>query len=111
MPASGNFPGATGVNTSNASIDLKTGGVLTINNDINAGTGTVYLTSGAGITEGSANITADTLGMIAANAIDVNSTTNNVNNMAAQTTAGTITYQDVDGFAITTVAAFGNSPA
>ena len=54
--ASGNYPGSTGSNaivTSSANVDIKSGGLLTIKNDIVAGTGTVYLTSG-GITEGSA---------------------------------------------------------
>ena len=54
--ASGNYPGSTGSNaiaTSSANVDIKSGGLLKINNDIVAGSGTVYLTSGAGITEGS----------------------------------------------------------
>jgi hypothetical protein len=108
VAASGSFPLTTGVSTSNANVDIRTGGLLTINNDIAAGSGTVYLTSSAGITEGSAKITAATLGMNAAGAIDVNGTANNVSNFAAKTTAGAITYQDADGIAIATVASAGN---
>src|SRR5213075_1701371 len=61
VAAAGNFPGATGVSTTGTAttIDLKTlNGLLTINNDIAAANNaTVYLTSGAGITEGAAKIT------------------------------------------------------
>ena len=89
--ASGDYPGSTGTNaiaTSNANVDIKSGGLLTINNDISAGAGTVYLTSGAGITEGSAKIVAATLGMNAAGTIAVNSATNNVTTLAATTSRG-----------------------
>ena len=88
VPVSGNFPATTGVSTTNANVDIKSGGLLTINNDIVAGTGTVYLTSGAGITEGAAKITAATLGMNAAGTIAVNAATNNVTTLAATTYPG-----------------------
>ena len=101
----------TGVSTNNANIDVKTGGLLTINSDIAAGTGTVYLTSGAGITEGAAKITAATLGMNAAGTIAVNAATNNVTTLAATVSSGTITYQDADALTVGSVTGSGNFPA
>src|SRR5437773_2541128 len=92
------------------SIDLKTGGLLTISNDIAAAnSATVYLTSGAGITEGAAKITTGgALGMSAAGTIAVNSTTNDVATLAASTSSGTLTYQDANALTVGTVAAAGN---
>src|SRR5207302_432317 len=82
VAAAGNFPGATGVSTTGAAttIDLKTGGLLTISNDIAAANNaTVDLTSGAGITEGAALSLHDALPILsAAGTINVNSTTNDV---------------------------------
>src|SRR5438309_1090320 len=112
--AAGNFPGATGVSTTGTAttIDLKTGGLLTISNDIAAAnSATVYLTSAAGITEGAAKITTGgALGMSAAGTINVNSATNDVATLAASTSSGTLTYQDANALTVGTVAAAGNFP-
>ena len=92
------------MNTSNASIDLKTGGLLTINNDIAAGSGTVYLTSGAGITEGSAKYHGGYAGDDCGECDRRQQRDEQRQQYGGKTTAGTITYQDADGFAIATVA-------
>ena len=96
-------------------MDVKNGaGTLFIANDINAGTGTVYLTSGAGITETGGKILAATLGMNAAGAIMANDAGNNVTTMSATSTGVTgptsaITYQDADAVTVGAVAAGGTN--
>ena len=112
-----NFLGLTGINSStgNGTVDVKNGaGTLFIANDINAGTGTVYLTSGAGITETGGKILAATLGMNAAGAIMANDAGNNVTTMSATSTGVTgltsaITYQDADAVTVGAVAAGGTN--
>ena len=112
-----NFLGSTGINSStgNGTVDVKNGaGTLFIANDINAGTGTVYLTSGAGITETGGKILAATLGMNAAGAIMANDAGNNVTTMSATSTGVTgltsaITYQDADAVTVGAVAAGGTN--
>ena len=88
IAAGTNFAATSGLDSSTApgTIDLKTGtGGLTISNHVTAGTGSVLLTSGAGITEnGGATITAASLGMNAAGAINVNDA-NTVGTLAAKT--------------------------
>ena len=54
----------------------------------------------AGITEGSAKIVAATLGMSAAGTIAVNAASNDVTNLAAETSSGTITYQDANALTL-----------
>ena len=94
---------------------MKNGaGTLFIANDINAGTGTVYLTSGAGITETGGKILAATLGMNAVGAIMANDAGNNVTTMSATSTGVTgptsaITYQDADAVTVGAVAAGGTN--
>ena len=105
----------TGITTAGGSVDVKNvTGLLAITNDINAGAGNVYLTSGGAITEaGTAKILANALGMNAAGAISVNSATNNVTTVSATSTGTTaatsaITYRDADAVTVGTVAAAGN---
>src|SRR5438309_1553870 len=98
VAAAGNFPGATGVSTTGTAttIDLKTGGLLTISNDIAAANNaTVYLTSAAGITEGAAKITTRSEERrVGTGTINVNSATNDVQKLAATTSTGTLNYAD-----------------
>src|SRR5206468_5930091 len=81
-------------------------------NDIAAAnSATVYLTSGAGITEGAAKITTGGAhGMSAVGTIARNTTTNGVTTLAASTSSGTLTYQDANALTVGTVAAAGNFP-
>src|SRR5439155_1377630 len=93
-------------------IDLKTGGLLTISNDIAAANNaTVDLTSGAGITEGAAKITTGgALGMSAAGTINVNSTTNDVTRIAESSTSVTLPYRMPTAAWVGTLAAAPNFP-
>ena len=96
----------------NGNVDMKSTQLQILTADINAGTGNVYLSSGGAITESTtAKIIATDLGMTAAGAITVNSTTNNVTNVAAATSTGNIQYQDADTVAVKNVASFGNYAA
>ena len=82
---------------------------MTITNDILAGTGHVYLTTGANVAEATtAKIVGTSLGMTAANGISANSATNNVTNLAASTAAGAITYQDADALTVVNLVSSGN---
>ena len=115
VASNGNYVGnaaTTGITTGagNGYVDVKNGaGTLTITNDVLAGTGNVYLTSGADISEAAtAKIIGTSLGMTAATGINANSTTNNVTNVAASTAAGNITYQDADALTVVNVASNGN---
>ena len=94
-----------GVNTNNNDFTLRAGGALSINNTVNAGTGTVSLQAGGNISQiPGGNITADklkltrgTLGIFTH--YNLNNGSNNVSTLAAANT-GAITYHDTDGFAI-----------
>lgn len=100
----GTVGSTSGVNTNNNDFTLRDSGPLSINNTVNAGTGTVSLQADGGIFQiAGGNITADklkltrgTLGIV--NYI-LNNGSNNVSTLAAANT-GTITYHDADGFAI-----------
>ncbi|MFM9969676.1 MAG: beta strand repeat-containing protein, partial [Burkholderiales bacterium] len=113
----GNFTGITATNaisTSNANVDIKTAsattGTLNVTNDVNAATGNVYLTTGTSITQAATSkIIANTLGMMAGGAIDVNTATNNVGTLGAATTAGTIKYQDADALTLANVGSNGGN--
>ncbi len=95
---------------SNADIRTLTGaGALALDNNVNAGVGTVYLTAGGSITQaGTANLIAASLGLNAGGAVDVTTATNNVGTLSATTSAGTIAYRDADALTIGAVAATGN---
>ena len=109
--------GATqGIITSNDDVTLcLTTGILTLAQSISTGsagttTGTVRLqTSGATsqVSQSNGSITASALGIRAGSGgISLNSSTNDVDTLAA-TTTGSFSYVDMDGFKIGTVAAAG----
>jgi hypothetical protein len=106
------FAGATGVTTNNGNITLC-GPLLTLANSINAGSGTVGLTSAGAITENAGvSIAAANLGVSAAGNVllDAAGNANAVSGTfaASDTGAGSvIQFQNLAGFAVGTVAATG----
>lgn len=100
----GTVRSTSGVNTNNNDFTLTTGGALSINSTVNAGTGTVSLQADGGIFQNAAgNITADKLKLTRGTAgiaiYNLNNGSNNVNTLAAANT-GRITYHDTNGFVI-----------
>ena len=100
----GTVGSTSGVNTNNNDFTLTAGGALSINNTVNAGTGTVSLQADGGIFQiAGGNITADKLkltrGTLGTAIYDLNNDSNNVSTLAAAN-IGRITYYDADGFAI-----------
>ena len=100
----GTVGSTSGVNTNNNDFTLRAAGALSINNTVNAGTGTVSLqadgntsqTSGGNITADKLKLTRGTAGIAIYN---LNNGSNNVSTLAAANT-GPITYHDTNGFAI-----------
>ena len=101
--------GATGVVTNNGDIDLVSpAGPIILLADVNAGTGTVRLNSGAGVSETGGAITAANLAVLANGtvALNVPGTPNTVSgNFAAKDTAANaaIQFLDSSGFTVGTV--------
>lgn len=100
----GTVRSTSGVNTNNNDFTLRAGGALSINNTVNAGTGTVSLQADGNTFQNAAgNITADKLKLTRGTAgiafYTLNNGSNNVSTLAAANT-GPITYHDADGFAI-----------
>ena len=103
----GTVGSTVGVNTNNNDFTLRDSGPLSINNTVNAGTGTVSLQADGGIFQiAGGNITADKLkltrGSSSPATYRLNNGSNNVSTLAAANT-GPITYHDADGITIGTV--------
>lgn len=115
----GGIGATTGVSTNNGNISLTTGvfdtprtnaplvsGALTLTEVVNAGTGTVAIDSTNGVTQsGTGTITADALVLTGQGAFDLDNLDSDVNSLAMLATgaAAGLTFQDTDGFAVTTV--------
>lgn len=115
----GGIGATTGISTNNGNISLTTGvfdtprtnaplvsGALTLTEVVNAGTGTVAIDSTNGVTQsGTGTITADALVLTGQGAFDLDNLNSDVNSLAMLATgaAAGLTFQDTDGFAVTTV--------
>src|SRR5687767_11717366 len=82
-------------------------GTLTLSHNVNANAGAndVRLISGGQITQTANSITADELGKIGRASCRERVSTNDVAALAANTSAGTISYRDSNGFTVNTVGA------
>lgn len=116
----GGIGATTGLSTNDGNISLTTGvfdtprtnaplvnGALTLTEVVNAGTGTVAIDSTNGVTQsGTGTITADALVLTGQGAFDLDDLNSDVNSLAMLATgaAAGLTFQDTDGFAVTTVA-------
>ncbi|MCX7409845.1 MAG: hypothetical protein NTZ32_17350 [Planctomycetales bacterium] len=104
------FSTTTGVSTNNGDVLINADGALTINSAINAGTADVRLAADGNIAQSATGtITADELGVRQQSAAGGTITlddANDVNTLAASNAFadGTITFNDVDGLTIGTVA-------
>ena len=104
------FATTMGITTNNGDVLVNADGALTINSAINAGTADVRLAADGNITQSTTGtITADELGVQQQNAAGGSITlddANDVNTLAASNAfaGGTITFNDVDGLIIGTVA-------
>ncbi len=87
-------------------------GAITVSSDINlstastAGGGTVpvlCLTSGSSVTGTAGGIVVENLSILAAGTVNFTDATTNMTNLAIQTSAGTVTFTEADGFTVTTV--------
>jgi filamentous hemagglutinin family protein len=108
--------GATGENdgltTSNGDVAIQTGGLLTITERLDAGTGGITLTSSAGATQsGTGVITASALLLGGGGTFDLISLNNDVDTLAGESTSGTraILFRDDDGFTIGSALVLGVS--
>ncbi len=108
VPGVAGFGAATGVTTAgNGDSLLHSGGLLTLANNINVGTGTLRLVGAQGVTQSGGSIVADALGVRAAGDIVLNSTSNDVETFAAAATSGNVSFADADDLIIGSVAASG----
>ena len=104
------FAATTGLTTSDGDVLVNANEALTINSAINVGTADVRLAADGNITQSAAGtITADELGVRQQSAAGGNITlddANDVNTLAASNAfaGGTITFNDVDGLTVGTVA-------
>jgi hypothetical protein len=107
----GTVDGVTGITTTNGDLLLDAGTTLTVNQAIDAGTGTVRLVAHGDVTQGVAGtITAGALGVRQESAAGGNITllgNNDVNQFAAgnATSGGTIRFLDVDDLTIGSITA------
>jgi filamentous hemagglutinin family protein len=107
--AVGSFAAIDGINSNNQNVTLNTTGALTVSEALNAGTGTVRLTAGEGISQsGDGLITALTLGAWADDAIQL-VLTNAVENFAGATSSvgGTVRFNSTSDLVIGSVAQQG----
>ena len=87
-----------------------TGGLLTLTNDINAGTATAYLTSTGGISETTGKVLAGNLGINVTGAgnIVANQANHVTGAISLKTANGTMQYQDTGAITVGAVGASGN---
>lgn len=104
----GAFDLTTGVTVDGDAL-LVSGGLMTLNQDINVGANTVRLSSAAGITQAGGAITADLLGVRAGGAAILTSGTNDVNSVAGNnsSTGAAFSYTDADDVAVSLVGGVG----
>ena len=103
----GTVDGITGLTTNNGDIALQTGGALTINQTLNAGTANVGLSAGGAVTQAAAGIiTGNELNLRGAGPFTLTNTSNDVNTVGANTT-GALQLTDVDDLTVGSVAAIG----
>ncbi len=90
----------------NQSLGVASGsGGISMGSNVTLGTGTLRLTTTGVIAQSSGGVTADTAGLSASTGISLAQPTNNVVTLAAQTTAGNISFTDTNGFSIGSVSA------
>ena len=73
-------------------------GGIAVDSSLTIGTGTLRLTTSGAITQTAGAITANIAGLSAGTGITLAQPANNVTTLAAQTTAGNISFTDTDGF-------------
>jgi hypothetical protein len=113
--AVGAVGGTTGISSGNSNVSLCTGsGDLTLNDPVNAGTGTVGLHAAGAVSQGTAGqITATNLGVVAGGDISLdqaNPTNHVTGTFAANTPTNMVRFQDDTAYAVGMVAAFGCFP-
>ncbi len=101
--ADGIAVGGSGISSggSNGNVTLTTGGPITLNQGVNAGTGTINLAVAGGINQTAGALTASTLTVTSsgAGAVTLNQATNNVGTVSI-TAAGAIAYRDADAVTV-----------
>ncbi len=80
-------------------------GGIAVDSSLTIGTGTLRLTTSGAITQTAGAITANIAGLSAGTGITLAQPANNVTTLAAQTTAGNISFTDTDSFSIGSVSA------
>jgi hypothetical protein len=80
-------------------------GGIAVNSSLTIGTGVLRLTTSGAITQTAGAITANIAGLSAGTGITLAQPANNVTTLAAQTTAGNISFTDTDSFSIGSVSA------
>ncbi len=96
----------TGLSTTDADVCLIGGGALAVDQAVNVGVATLRMNASGTVTQ-SAEIVAAVLGIVAADAITLTNTSNDVGTFAADTEiggTGGVSFTDADGFTVGTVA-------
>lgn len=90
----------SGMTTANNSASLSSGGRITLDQALNAGTGAISLVATNGVTQnGGATLTGSTLTLTGVGTFDLQESTNNVDSIAAAV-SGSVLYHDADNLAV-----------
>ena len=111
VPAVGTIPATTGITSGNNDVILITGGTLSINQPVNAGTGNMGISSGGPVTQGAAGqITADNLNLQGTGPYTLTNPNNDINTAGGTVLASLVKITDIDGFVVGNVPAVGTLP-
>ena len=108
VAAVGTIPASGGLTSGNNDIALITGGALTLNQAVNAGTGNIGIASGGSTTEGGAGqLTGDNLNLQGNGPYVLTNPNNDINTAGGTVLASVVSIADINGFTVGNVPAVG----
>ncbi len=108
VAAVGTIPASGGLTSGNNDIALITGGALTLNQAVNAGTGNIGIASGGSTTQGGAGqLTGDNLNLQGNGPYVLTNPNNDINTAGGTVLASVVSIADINGFTVGNVPAVG----